>query len=54
MTVSEVATWLRFSKDTIYDWVEQGKIPAFRIGGPKGRLRFKREELERWFETKHN
>lgn len=32
MTVSEVATYFKISEVTTYKLVQEGKIPAFRIG----------------------
>jgi excisionase family DNA binding protein len=48
MTLREVATLLRSSPHTIYDWTNRGKIPFFRLGGRK---MFLRSEIERWVET---
>ena len=33
---------------TIYAWVQQGKIPAFKIGAT---WRFRRSEIDAWLET---
>lgn len=32
MTPEEVADWLRVSTKTIYRWLEDGKLPALRVG----------------------
>lgn len=47
MTVREVAEYLRLSRDLIYQWAQQGKIPAFKVGG---QWRFKRERIDLWME----
>lgn len=43
LTARQVADMLGFSADTIVDWAEAGKLPAFKLGG---RLRFQASELE--------
>ena len=47
MTVKEVATYLQLSRDLIYQWAQQGKIPASKVGG---QWRFKRERIDQWME----
>jgi excisionase family DNA binding protein len=43
--VNEVATYLYLKKSTVYTWVQEGFLPAFRLG----RLwRFRRADLDRW------
>lgn len=43
--VEEVATHLRVSKETVYRWLEKGKIPAHRVGK---QWRFKVSEVDEW------
>ncbi|MBI5747017.1 MAG: helix-turn-helix domain-containing protein [Nitrospirae bacterium] len=45
MKVKEVAAYLQISKDLIYKWAQQGKIPVSKIGN---QWRFNREEVEEW------
>lgn len=45
LTVRDVATLLSVSEKTIYRWVKNGKVPAYRIGE---QLRFNRLELLEW------
>lgn len=45
MKVKEVASYLQISKDLIYKWSQQGKIPVSKIGN---QWRFNREEVEEW------
>ena len=33
MTVEEVVKYLKVEESTVYTWLEQGKIPAIKIGG---------------------
>ncbi len=48
ITVKDVAEYLQLSTDQIYRLAQQGKIPAFRVGG---RWRFKREKIDQWVEN---
>lgn len=43
-TTKELSEYISVSKQTIYEWVAQGKIPVTKIG----RLRFKKETIDRW------
>jgi len=43
LTVAEVAKMLRLNPQTIRNWIDQGTLPAIRIGR---RVRIKREDLE--------
>ena len=45
MTVKEVAALLRVSPQTLYKMLEQGSIPAVRIGN---QWRFDRERVIHW------
>lgn len=47
LTARELAGILGFSADTIVDWAEAGKLPAFKLGG---RLRFRESEVLAWLE----
>ncbi len=48
MTMREVATYLGLHYLTVYRLVQEGKLPAARLGG---RWRFKKDILDRWIET---
>jgi len=48
MTIEEVADYLRVKKRTVYEWLKQGKIPAFKT---VGQWRFKKEKIDRWLES---
>ncbi len=52
MTVEEVAEYLGFSKQTIYDKVHDNRIPFHKIG-PKA-VRFKKVEIDAWIEKQKN
>jgi excisionase family DNA binding protein len=45
MKVKEVAAYLQISKDLIYKWAQQGKIPVSKIGN---QWRFNKEEVDQW------
>ncbi len=49
MTLREVAEYLQVKERTIYNWVQQGKIPSFKIGNG---WRFKREDIDIWIEER--
>lgn len=44
--VREVSSFLSCSPQTIYNWVNLGRVPYYKIGN---RLRFKRSEIESIF-----
>ena len=44
-TLEEVAAYLKAGKRTVYRLAQEGKIPAFKLGGS---WRFRRAELDRW------
>jgi excisionase family DNA binding protein len=51
MDIKEVAEYLHLTESTIYSWVQDGILPAFRVG----RLwRFRRTELDDWLEANRN
>ncbi len=49
MNVKEASEYLGISPDTLYRYVYQDKIPAFKLGN---RWKFKRTILDRWIERK--
>jgi len=44
LTVAEVADILKLNQQTVRNWIEQGSLPALRVGR---RVRIKRSDLER-------
>lgn len=48
LTLKEVAKLLRLSPQTLYKMLEQGEIPAVKIGS---QWRFDREQLKSWLEN---
>ena len=47
LTLREVAELLKLSEKTIYRLVQQGDIPAFKVGGS---WRFRASDIEEWIE----
>jgi len=45
LTVEQIAAYLQVSKETIYRWLDRGKIPAHRVGK---QWRFKTIEVDEW------
>ncbi len=45
LTIREVADYLKVTERTLYRLVQDGKLPAFKVGHS---WRFRREDLERW------
>mgnify|MGYP003578909800 CR=1 FL=1 len=45
LTVKDVAGLLEVSEKTVYRWIEDGKLPGYRISG---QYRFNRAELLAW------
>jgi len=45
MTIEEVATYLRVSERTVYDWAQKGQLPCGKLGTT---WRFKRSDIEGW------
>lgn len=55
MNVEQAARYLGVSPDTLYKYLSEGKVPAFKLGN---RWRLKKTTLDRWMErqsqTKEN
>jgi excisionase family DNA binding protein len=47
MNVRQASEYLGVSPDTLYKYLSEGKIPAFKLGN---RWRFKKTTLDRWME----
>jgi len=46
ITANEVADYLKIAKSTVYLWMKEQGLPFRKIGRA---LRFKRSEVEQWF-----
>jgi excisionase family DNA binding protein len=51
LTVTEVASYLRVSRQTVYTLIREGKIPHFKIGN---KVRIKRTDLIAMTNTQPN
>ena len=49
MTIQDIAKYLQIKERTIYSWVQNSKIPGFKIGNT---WRFKREDIDLWIEER--
>jgi len=49
MTIIDVARYLRMNEATIYRYIQEGKLPAARLGR---NYRVRREDVERFFESR--
>jgi excisionase family DNA binding protein len=49
LSTEETAEFLGISKNTLYEWIVQKKIPHFKVGRL---VKFKREDLENWLKKK--
>ena len=48
LTVAEVAETLKLNQQTVRNWIDQGSLPALRVGR---RVRIKRSDFERLLEA---
>jgi excisionase family DNA binding protein len=51
MNIRQASEYLGVSPDTLYKYVGENKIPAFKLGN---RWRFKKSKLDQWMEEKSN
>lgn len=49
MDVDELADYLRLKKQTIYNWLNQGKLSGIKLGGV---WRFERREIDTWIRSR--
>ena len=47
MTIPELATYLRVTRRTVYEWLKSKKIPAVKL---VGQWRFRKEKIDEWLE----
>ena len=47
MTIPEVASYLRVTRRTVYEWLKGKKIPAVKL---VGQWRFKKDKIDEWLE----
>ena len=51
LTVAEVAETLKLNQQTVRNWIDQGSLPALRVGR---RVRIKRSDFERILDQSYN
>ena len=51
LTVAEVAETLKLNQQTVRNWIDQGTLPALRVGR---RVRIKRSDFERILEESYS
>ncbi len=51
LTVAEVAETLKLNQQTVRNWIDQGSLPAVRVGR---RVRIKRSDFERIIEQSYS
>lgn len=45
---TETAEYLGVQVSTVQRWSRLGELPASKFGGPRGTLRFRKLDVERW------
>jgi excisionase family DNA binding protein len=51
LTVADVAEMLKLNQQTVRNWIDQGSLPALRVGR---RVRIKRSDFERIIEQSYS
>jgi len=46
--IDELADYLKLKKQTIYNWLSQGKISGIKVGGV---WRFDRKDVDSWLQS---
>ncbi len=49
MDIEELASYLRFKKQTIYNWLRQKRINGIKVGGA---WRFDKKEIDGWLKSR--
>ncbi|MCM8781146.1 MAG: helix-turn-helix domain-containing protein [Candidatus Omnitrophica bacterium] len=49
MDIDELADYLKLKKQTIYNWLNQGKISGIKVGGV---WRFDRRDIDVWLRSR--
>ena len=49
LDIEELADYLRLKKQTIYNWLHEGKISGIKVGGV---WRFERREVNSWLRSR--
>lgn len=51
MDIDELADYLKLKRQTIYNWLHQGKISGIKVGGV---WRFDRRDIEAWLRSRRS
>lgn len=49
INIDELADYLRIQKQTIYNWLNQGKITGIKVGGV---WRFDQKDIDAWIKSR--
>lgn len=49
MDIDELADYLRLKRQTIYNWLHQGKLAGIKVGGV---WRFDRRDIDEWLRSR--
>jgi excisionase family DNA binding protein len=49
INIDELADYLKLKKQTIYNWLNQGKISGIKVGGV---WRFERKDIDSWIKSR--
>lgn len=49
LNIEELADYLRIQKQTIYNWLNKGKITGIKVGGV---WRFDRKDIDDWLRSR--
>lgn len=47
--IDDLANYLKLRKQTIYNWLHQGKLSGIKVGGV---WRFERKEIDSWLKSR--
>jgi excisionase family DNA binding protein len=47
--IDELANYLKLQKQTLYNWLHQGKISGIKVGGV---WRFEQKEIDNWLKSR--
>jgi len=47
--IDELANYLKLQKQTLYNWLHQGKISGIKVGGV---WRFDQKEIDNWLKSR--
>jgi len=49
LDIDELADYLKLKRQTLYNWLHQGKISGIKVGGV---WRFERKEIDAWLKSR--